>query len=741
MIVSRKVTGTIPAAAALFVLLAILAGCGRDDGPTSIPNPLVAPPAPSDLTAVVGEDRVSLAWEIASMEGIASFVVYRADEANPDERLIDSTAVASYEDTNLVPGRAYTYTVAAVGANGTESARSGAFVVTPGTYGMVIDDRAEYTSGRTVTLVFTAPGDVTSIRIGNDSLLTGAFFEVFQPSRAWTLTDGDGSKTVYARFRTSGGVVSGLYEASIILDTGARIVSLNEDSDGKILTPGDTLRITMDTGEGGGSAAVTVGDGVIDVPLSYDESSSLYRAEVLISPAHVMTGAVLTGTFTDRAGNVATPFLSPGTVTVADPEGAPTPVVLDVPVITDTGWIALSWSRNEDADFAEYRVYRGPVPSVEATDGDDQVIAVLTDRDATAHVDSLSLADTTRYFYRVFVKDTEDHLSGSNEVAVFTRNSPPPPVESFSAAPVDSPSTAVRLTWSSVEPSAVGDFASYVIYRSVTEAVSDQSQRIALINGEIGSRTYIDTGTEQATTYYYRLYVVDRGGLSAGSAVASASATDLPPSFPALSAPNVDVVNQNVSLSWLASGDADFASYVIYFYGGENQNTPSPSSFAAIDTVRDAASSTYAHYPNVVLTPFYAEYFVDAVDRAGHRTRSNVVQAVFGEAGLPSIDGIVVTARDTEAIITFQTDVPATAVVSYSRESLQLDLSEAEGAGLQISHAVTLTGLVQASEYFYQVEVTDERGVKNYSGIGSFTTDITDTVAARSIGSPGAGGH
>ncbi len=724
MLLYRRIFGIL-----LPVVLAMaIGGCGDDESPTSIPDPLVSPPVPSDITGTLGESEVSLEWEISSMDGISAFAVYRSDDLNTEFVLIDNADSPRYVDDRLVPGRTYTYQVSSIGTNGLESGPSGAFVITPGTYGMVINDRAEFTSDRAVVLTFTAPSDAASMMIANDSIMAGRFFEVFSLSRSWTLADGDGSKSVYARFRTEGGTVSAVHKATITLDTKAEILSLSESSGGEFLHPGDTLSLEMRTDEGGGSATVSIGGGLLVLSLPYDENSGSYRVEAIITPGFIVTDAVITGAFTDRAGNAAAPFWTGATLTVVDTEGSPAAVQLNAAADSDTNWIALSWTRNEESDFAEYRVYRGTVPSVESGDGDDQVIAVITDRDVTTHVDSLSLRDTTQYFYRVFVKDTEENLTGSNEVPVFTRNSAPGGVESFGAAAVDSPSTDVRLTWSAVDLTAVHDFAEYRIYRSTSEAVSEQSLLIGQISREIESSHFIDEVTDQATTYYYRIYVVDEGDLQSGSDAVSVVTTDLDPSYSVLSAPTVDLVNQNVSLTWQANGDPDFASYVIYFFGNENQTIPNPGSFSAIDTLNNPAAANYAHYPNVRETPYFAEYFVDVVDRAGHRTRSNIVQAVFGEAGLPQISDIVVTALDSTAIVTFLTDVPASATISYSAESLALDRTASGGPALQIAHTITLTPLEPASEHFYQIEVTNERGVKNYSGIGSFTTAETPVI-------------
>lgn len=705
-----------PIGTGLFLLLVIgLAGCG-DEGPTRVPVTLDAPPRPTDLRADVEERRVALEWDVPSADGVASYRVYRSEGEAGEFILVGEPTAPSLVDSGLVPGRTYLYRVTALGTNGIESDPSSDVSVTPGSFGVVIDDRAEYTASRTVTLLFTAPSDVNAVKLGHDSLLAGAFYEAYERSRGWILSEGDGEKTVYARFRTEGGAESPVVSDRIVLDRTARILSLAEDSNGEVLGPGDTLRVTMITGESGGDGTVTIGTGIAGEPMAYDPSAGAYVYVRVITPDLAAAGEVVVGDFVDRAGNRAPSFATTTTVTFGNTGAGPAPVVLSVGG-TATDRIALEWTESGEIDFASYVVYRSSRPGIPGGPSGFPV-GVLTDIGETGLVDSLGLRDSTTYYYRVFVQDGAGLSAGSNTISAATRNGPPAPAGAFAAAAVDSPSTAVRLTWNAVDASTVHDFAAYEVYRSTAEAVSRSSDFVAAI-GEIGTRSFVDRTTSEATAYYYRIYVVDRGGLAAPSETASAVTTDRDPSFVTLNAPSVDVTNQNVILSWDRNQDVDFASYEIFWRSAGSAG--GGGSFALLDVINNPATTGYVHYPQVSDLPLYVEYFLDVADLAGNRTRSNSVQAVFPPQNPPAIFDIEIVAGSNFAFITFETDVPTTAVVRYSANSPSLNLTRTD-SNLVSVHSVALSGLSVGTTYYVEVSVTDASGATTVARVQTFTT-------------------
>jgi parallel beta-helix repeat protein len=86
---------------------------------------------------------------------------------------------------------------------------------------ITINAGATYTTTTSVTLTLSASDDtsgVAQMRFSNDGT-TWTNWEVYATSRAWTLTAGDGSKTVYAQFRDNAELESITYSDTIVLNT------------------------------------------------------------------------------------------------------------------------------------------------------------------------------------------------------------------------------------------------------------------------------------------------------------------------------------------------------------------------------------------------------------------------------------------------------------------------------------------------------------------------------------------
>lgn len=81
---------------------------------------------------------------------------------------------------------------------------------------IVIAGGAATTSSVNVTLTLAAT-DATNMQISNDSAFTGASWETYATSKAWALTNGDGTKTVYAKFRDASLNVSASVSDTITL--------------------------------------------------------------------------------------------------------------------------------------------------------------------------------------------------------------------------------------------------------------------------------------------------------------------------------------------------------------------------------------------------------------------------------------------------------------------------------------------------------------------------------------------
>lgn len=116
---------------------------------------------------------------------------------------------------------------------GNESATySDAIVLTSASQdsGITINSGAVYATNRSVSLALWSTGAV-QMRLSNDHAAWSAW-EPYAAVRSWTLSAGDGSKTVYAQFRNGSGVLSGVASDTVVLDTTAPVgvVSINDDA-------------------------------------------------------------------------------------------------------------------------------------------------------------------------------------------------------------------------------------------------------------------------------------------------------------------------------------------------------------------------------------------------------------------------------------------------------------------------------------------------------------------------------
>jgi len=94
---------------------------------------------------------------------------------------------------------------------------------------VTINNDATYTNSTSVTLALTASDDtsgVYQVRYSNDGVWDTEPLETPTPTKTWTLTSGDGTKTVYYQIKDNAGLVSTTYSDTIILDTTAPVIEI-----------------------------------------------------------------------------------------------------------------------------------------------------------------------------------------------------------------------------------------------------------------------------------------------------------------------------------------------------------------------------------------------------------------------------------------------------------------------------------------------------------------------------------
>jgi fibronectin type 3 domain-containing protein len=530
------------------------------------------PPQPRDLVVTVEEQKVTLAWNIDNPSAVKFYRIYRRDTTTTAFAVIDTASARFYTDKNLKSDGRYFYQVSAVNAGGFESNRSVVVAVSPNTFtSIIIEGGADYVSRRQVSLKLTTPPRTALMKLSNDSL---ALFtdttpwQRFESPVSWILSFGDGTKTVYARFRDSEGRESlQVVKDSIILDTTALIREVTEDSNGQIKKAGDVVHFRLVTNEIGGRATINILAGTQGVLLFDDGSQGdvtpadgVYEVNYRVPQELQVIQAKVRGNFVDRVGNVAETVTAATLLTI---QKKPDPVTLFQPTSVGSlqNALRLTWTASKDTfDFASYSIYRSRKPNFNVLP-DSLIIDRVTLRETTFYNDQNVQAGVT-YYYRIVVVDLAGLSSApSNEVNARTSPNLRP-----SAVTLNTPllsgdgSSQVQLTWSR---SPDNDFASYRVYRSNTAVVDSLSFLVtALINQ---SQTfYLDENLRAATKYFYRIYVYDLAGNATGSNIGNVTtAPNLPPTPVTLALP-APVDTAAMSLSWSQNNDTDFASYRIF---------------------------------------------------------------------------------------------------------------------------------------------------------------------------------
>ncbi|MFH1372675.1 MAG: fibronectin type III domain-containing protein [bacterium] len=296
------------------ILLTVAVGCSRyidsRDPVQSLPGD---PPVPTGLSARSGNGQAAIAWEVSNAADIAFYRIFVADSTGTGYALLNTTTADSITVGELIPGRRYFFRVAAVMTSGLQGDMSAPVTVRVRYLSIAIEDGNRFANSRQVKIrLYTQNDETTYFMLSEDAGFADASYLPFVDTVVnFTLSDDDTTKTVYARLLFSDGSMSAdPISDEIILDTRAQIDSVFFTYD----QGNGLIKLGLVTGETGGVATVSFGS-VTDVPL-YDDgtypgdipNNGIYNGIWVVPAGFSISNGVVTGAFTDAAGNVAFPI-------------------------------------------------------------------------------------------------------------------------------------------------------------------------------------------------------------------------------------------------------------------------------------------------------------------------------------------------------------------------------------------------------------------------------------------------
>jgi fibronectin type 3 domain-containing protein len=494
--------------ASLLLLLVLLVGGCNDQIADPVKTDIVAgaPEIPHNVETLVGDGVVELTWEVSNPGAAKLFLIYRSDTSAVTPAAIDSTNVMNYRDESARNGVRYLYRIATLGTNGLVSKLSSPVVASPGLYSIVIDDGRKYSTSLTVTISSAAPAGTRYMLLTNDTLSSEGHWLSLSGDRSWQLTSGDGIKRVFAKFRDFDGNETIKYSSDdIILDTEAIIDSVTENSHGTTLAAGDILHIALFAEESGGQASAQL-TGVGSLELFDDgtrgdvtKDDGIYELDYHVPGTVDVSDAVITGQFTDAAGNQAEGESSSTQVNIANP---PLPAALTSYVVSESE-IELIWTRSEATDFASYLLFRSESATVDTS-------SILVQNEASVgnnRFGDQNLDPAKDYYYAVYTQDRSGLKAKSNVVKATTMtNEAPSTVQLFVAS---AGSTSVALGWTKNDDA---DFASYNVYRSTSAGVQRTADNLKGVVTSQSSTNFNDNDVKAGTTYHYIVVVYDKYG-------------------------------------------------------------------------------------------------------------------------------------------------------------------------------------------------------------------------------------
>jgi hypothetical protein len=604
-------------------------------------------------------------------------------------------------------------------------ARSASFVLdvkNPSSPSISINSGASESSSTNVSLTLSVtddsmtPGSQGYMMVSNNSDFSGAAWQTYNTSLSWSLTSGDGTKTVYVKFRDVYDNISSTTNDTILLDQ----------------TPPDTptnVVIRDLTNSSTGEYRMFVAWGVVNNPArsdfkqyniwrstdGVDYGSSAYTVNNSRTLNYITeTGLTASTTYyykitsQDNLGNISA--TSSVVYDMANGQGgtdATEPVISNIATSSVTSQSAtVTWETDELANsVVGYSTSQGVFTSNSA---------ILTM--ATSHSVVLSgLSANTVYYFRVQSQDpsgnTATNNNGGNGYSFRTTAGP-----TISAVAVaEATNNTAKIVWTTNNPST-----SYVIYSTSSDLSNSQTSGT---DATSTSHQVTLSGLSQATQYFFFVRSTDESQVTtedknivSGGVRYYQFSTLQDSQAPTIS--NIVVLSSTSTAAITWRTDELTNTYLDYGLTSSYGNSTT------------TATSTIQHsvYLSGLTDNTTYHFRIIATDLNNNPSTSSDTTFVTKDATGPVISNVATSSVSlTSIVVAWTTNESANSAVEYGTTS-SLGLAKNDLDNYTISHQLTLTGLEASTTYYFLVRSIDSSGNAVTSSQAAFRTSLDSTA-------------
>jgi len=369
-------------------------------------------------------------------------------------------------------------------------------------------------------------------------------------------------------------------------------------------------------------------------------------------------------------------------------------------------------------DFSQYEVWH----STNGTSYD--LLTPIVDRSINYYLHQ-NLVDGSTHYYKVTTLDTDGNRSYFSSVVSDAvdgqggSDATPPTISLIAIQNVTTQAATIVWDTDELSDSSIGYSTTPAVFTNEVGV----SSMVDSASG-VGRHSVTLTGLTPDTTYYFRVRSTDPGGNSATSDNGGDGfifATIAGPTISNVTTPQID--NTSVTINWLTNIPAD--STIRY-----STTTPLTSPMQVTDET-EVTNHTIRLTGLTRGTTYYYEVLSGV---ANDPNGGSYYSFTTTDDSVPPIisDLEVETISDTQAIVRWTTNEPASSQVEYGVTSGSYPESSTTEASLNTLHTVSLTGLTASTTYFLVAHSADSSGNAVTSEELSFATTeplITETEA------------